>query len=98
GGGAASDLWCQIVADAFDRTIEQVDNPLYCGLRGAALLAGLALGDVQRGEVRGLAPVRATYQPNPEHREVYDRVARALPKLYAAQKKIFKRRPTRKPA
>jgi len=28
GGGASSDLWCQIVAAVVDRTIEQVDEAL----------------------------------------------------------------------
>jgi xylulokinase len=91
GGGGASDMWCQMVADVLDRTIEQVDDPLYCGLRGAALLAGRSLGAVAPGEVRDLVPIRATYRPDPAHREVYDRAYRALPRLYAAQKKVFKK-------
>ncbi len=40
GGGAPSDLWCQIHADVMDRTIERVDEPLHAGIRGAALFAG----------------------------------------------------------
>ena len=46
GGGAQSALWCQILADVIDRTIERVADPLLTGLRGAALFAGLALGEV----------------------------------------------------
>src|ERR1039457_3013370 len=72
GGGASSDLWCQIVADVVDRTIEQVDEALYCGLRDAALLAGVALGEVERPEVRTLVPVRREYRPDPTRRGVYD--------------------------
>ena len=92
GGGAASDLWCAIFADVLDRTIEQVDDPLYCGLRGAALIAGVALGEIKRSEVGGLVPVRATYRPDPADRVVYDRAFRAFPKLHATQKKIFRRK------
>jgi xylulokinase len=92
GGGAASDLWCAITADVLDRTIEQVDDPLYSGLRGAALIAGVALGAVRRDEVRALVPVRATHRPDPAHRDVYDRAYARYPDLYAAQKKVFKRR------
>ena len=47
GGGAQSDLWCQIHADVLDRTIERVADPVDANLRGAALFAGLALGAVQ---------------------------------------------------
>jgi xylulokinase len=92
GGGASSDLWCSIVADALDRTVEQVDGPLYTGLRGAALSAGLALDQVERREIRSLVPVRATYRPDPANRAVYDRACRAFPRLYAAEKRVFKRR------
>ena len=48
GGGAQSDLWCQIHADVLDRTIERVADTVDANLRGAALLAGLALGAVRQ--------------------------------------------------
>ncbi len=89
GGGASSQLWCQIVADVFDRRIERVDDPLYCGLRGAALIAGVALGDVARGEVRDLAPVNGVYEPGASVRALYDDAFAKLPDLYRAQKRIF---------
>ena len=46
GGGASSALWCQIHADVLDRTVEQVEDPLHANLRGAGLLAAMALGSV----------------------------------------------------
>ncbi len=65
GGGAQSDLWCQIHADVMDRTIERVADPLHTGLRGAAILAGIALGDVDRGGAHRHVPVDATFRPDP---------------------------------
>lgn len=91
GGGAQSDLWCQIHADVMDRTIEQVADPLYCGLRGAALSAAMALGEVQQDELRGLVNVTATYHPNPANRRAYDRLYAEFPGLYSSQKKFFRR-------
>jgi xylulokinase len=91
GGGAVSDLWCQIHADVFDRTIEQVEEPLHAQLRGAAILAGLALGDVERSEVRGLVPVARTFTPDPGAGDVYRRHLDEVPKLYKARKAIHKR-------
>ena len=35
GGGAISDLWCQIFADVLDRSIHQVRDPRQAPLRGA---------------------------------------------------------------
>lgn len=43
GGGAQSTLWCQLYADVLDRDVEQVPQPLLAQLRGAALLASIAL-------------------------------------------------------
>jgi xylulokinase len=91
GGGAVSDLWCQIHADVMDRTIEQVEDPLNAQLRGAAMLAGMSLGLVSKSEVRDLVGVTRTFTPDPANRQVYDRLSSELPKLYASQKKMFRR-------
>jgi len=91
GGGALSDLWCQIHADALDRTIERVADPNVAGLRGAALLAGMALGAVGTQQVRDLVPVSATFRPDPAGTAVYRRLFAEFPGLYRAQKKMFAR-------
>lgn len=91
GGGAQSDLWCQIHADVMDRTIEQVADPLYCGLRGAAFSAGLALGEVRREELRDLVAIAATYRPNPANRAIYEKHYREFKGLYKRQKSFFRR-------
>src|SRR5690606_7374076 len=91
GGGAQSDLWCQIHADVMDRTIEQVADPLHAQLRGAAVLAGMSLGLVDRAEVRDLVSVANTFRPDPDTRAVYARLSAELPRLYASQRKMFRR-------
>jgi xylulokinase len=91
GGAARMDLWCQVVADVLDRTLERVDQPLVGGLRGAGLYAGLALGDVRPDELRALVPVDRVFTPDPANRETYDRLAGELPRLYRRQKRMFAR-------
>ncbi len=91
GGGAQADLWCQIVADVTDRQIERVAEPLHANLRGAAIFAGLALGQVRREEVRSLVAMDATFSPDPANRAVYDRLFAEFPKLYKAEKGMFGR-------
>lgn len=91
GGGARSDLWCQIHADVMDRTIERVADPQYANLKGAAVFAGLALGDLQPDEVRETVAVDRVFTPDPANRAVYDRLYAEFPKLYAAQKGMFAR-------
>jgi xylulokinase len=91
GGGALSDLWCQIHADVLDRTIERVADPLHTNLRGAALFAGIALGAVQRHEVRELVAVERVFTPRAENRAVYDRLYAEFPRLYKRQRAMFAR-------
>jgi len=91
GGGATSPLWCSIYASVLDRPVEQVADPVLANLRGAALIAGLALGAVAPGEVRGLVPVAATHLPDPDAVAVYDELAAEFPRLYTAQKRTFAR-------
>lgn len=91
GGGATSELWCQIHADVMDRTIERVAEPLHANLRGAAILAGLALGAIRPADVRALVPIAGTFRPDPANRETYDRLYDEFPKLYKAQKPMFGR-------
>ena len=91
GGGAVSDLWCQIHADVMDRTIERVADPLQTNLRGAALLASLALGAVRREEIRDLVAVDQVFHPDQATRAAYDRLYAEFPGLYKAQRKMFAR-------
>ena len=95
GGGARSDLWCQVLADATDRTIVRVTDPWLAGLRGAALFAALSCGRISREEVRGLVPTDDPFRPDRRHRATYDALAAELPKLYAAQRGFFRRRNAR---
>ncbi|MGC1239510.1 MAG: FGGY-family carbohydrate kinase [Acidimicrobiales bacterium] len=64
GGGAQSSLWCQIYADTLDREVRQIDQPLLAQLRGAALLASVALGRHSLSEVP--APSATTFHPSPD--------------------------------
>lgn len=91
GGGAQSDLWCQIHADVLDRTVERVREPVDANLRGAALLAGLVLGAIRPDEIRELVEVDAVFRPDDSTRAVYERLYREFPKLYQRQKGMFRR-------
>jgi xylulokinase len=91
GGGALSDLWCQIHADVLDRTIERVAEPMHANLRGAAMSAALALGAIETGEIRDLVRIDRIFRPDPNNRAVYDRLYAEFPKLYSRQRKMFAR-------
>ncbi|MBS9534554.1 FGGY-family carbohydrate kinase [Mycobacterium sp. M1] len=91
GGGARSDLWCQIIADVCGRSCERVADPLNAQLRGAALFAAVGIGAVDRAELRDLVRVDAVFEPGPEQHRVYDGLFAEFPGLYRAQKGMFAR-------
>ena len=71
GGGAASDVWCQIFADVIDRPIRQLKDPIQANVRGAAFIAGVALGRFQFREVSRLVEYKAEFLPQAATRSVY---------------------------
>jgi len=82
GGGAASDLWCQIHADVLGRRIERVADPMYANLRGAALFAAMSLGKLSIDDVRSMVRVTDTFEPDPQARAVYEPMYREFKHLY----------------
>ncbi|HSP65141.1 MAG TPA: FGGY-family carbohydrate kinase [Candidatus Deferrimicrobium sp.] len=72
GGGAVSELWCQIHADVLDRRIEVVADPMQANLRGAALFAAVCLGRLSLDDVPARVPVAAVFEPEPSRRAVYE--------------------------
>lgn len=91
GGGARLDLWCRILADVCGRTFERVADPLVGGLRGGGLLVGMALGEITPEDVHSLVPVDAVFVPDPARREGYDGLFAEFPRLYANNKRMFRR-------
>jgi xylulokinase len=90
GGGAKSSVWCQIMADVLGRAIETVDNPQDVGSMGAALLCGVGLGRIDGIlKAKDMIPVKETYTPRPEFKEIYDRNFEVFKNLYAKNKKLF---------
>jgi xylulokinase len=90
GGGALSDVTCQILADITGRTIETVDSPQNVGAVGAAALMAVGLGIIDNvGEAKKLIPASKTFKPNAENKAVYDRNYEVYKTLYANNKKAF---------
>lgn len=91
GGGAKSDIWCQIMADVMDRPIRQMKDPIEVNVRGAALLGSAALGHLRYDEIGAHVPVAKTYQPQPENRKIYDELFKEFVAVYEGNKNIFAR-------
>ena len=91
GGGANSDLWSQIHADATGRTIRQVADPVLANVRGAGLLTLLALGHLRVADIPGTVTIKATYEPDPATAALYAGLLKEFVNLYEKTKGIHKR-------
>jgi xylulokinase len=91
GGGASSTLWCQAMADVLNRPIHQVAEPQLANVRGAALLAGVALGEVTWEQIPDLVEIAACYQPDPANRARYDEAYAALRAHHKGHRRLYAR-------
>jgi xylulokinase len=91
GGGAHSDIWSQVFADVLERPVRQAADPDSVNLRGAALLAALALGRLELRAIPRAVPIRRTYHPEERHRDLYDGRFREFVNLYRANRRILRR-------
>ena len=90
GGGALSDVTCQILADITGRTIETVESPQNVGAVGAAALMAVGLGIIDNvGDAKKLIPASKTFKPDSTYKAVYDRNYEVYKTLYANNKKAF---------
>jgi xylulokinase len=91
GGGAQSDLWCQIHADVLGRPMERVADPMYASLRGAGLYAALCLGKIRLEEVPGMVAVTRTFEPDAGARAVYEPMYAEFKRFYGALRGSYAR-------
>lgn len=89
GGGATSDLWCQIHADVLNRPVERVAQPMHANVRGAGLFAAMALGRLSLDDVGTLVPVAARFEPEPSARLVYEPMYGEFRRLYGRLKGFY---------
>ena len=91
GGGAQSDLWCQIHADVMDRRVERVADPAVAQLRGAALYALVGLGRLSVDDVPGLVPATKAFDPDPAAVAAYAPMYDEFTKVYKRLKGMYRR-------
>ena len=91
GGGALSDVTCQILADITGRTVETVDSPQNVGAVGAAVIMAVGLGVLDDiSHAKKLIPAKKTFVPNAKNKDVYDRNFAVYKTLYKNNKEAFK--------
>ena len=91
GGGACSELWCQIFADVMDRAFRRPVLPRQANARGAAFIAAVGLGEISFDDIPGFMEYDRTFEPRPEHRALYDGVFDAFTAIYRKNRSLFGR-------
>jgi xylulokinase len=91
GGGACSDIWCQIHADVLRRSIRRTENPIMANARGAGLLALAAREEIETAEIPALVPISATYEPNPATGDLYREAYRTFRSIHKAIRPTYGR-------
>ncbi len=90
GGGALSDVTCQILADVLGKRVETVANPQNVGAVGAAAIIGVGIGAIDSLDaVKDFIPAAKTFEPNPDVKAVYDKNFEVFKTLYKNNKKAF---------
>lgn len=91
GGGAQSDVWCQIFADVLNRNIRKVKDPIQANARGAALIAAVGLGYISFTDIPELIEFDRTFEPNGKNRGIYDQLFDEFMMIYKNNRKLYKR-------
>lgn len=91
GGGAQSNVWCQIYADVLNRTIRRVKDPIQANARGAAFIASVALGYITFDDIPNLIQYSTTFHPVPKNVKTYDRLFKEFLTIYKNNRKMYKR-------
>ncbi|MHC4563720.1 MAG: xylulokinase [Planctomycetota bacterium] len=90
GGGAKSDLWCQIKADSMQTRVAIVEESEQA-LKGAAILAGVGAGvfaDLETAS-NDMVAIKKRYEPNPDNAKVYADGLATYETLYDRLKDVF---------
>jgi xylulokinase len=91
GGGATSDVWCQIFADVLDIPVRQMHSPIQANAIGAALIGYVGIGELNYSDIPNLSLTRQTYPPRPETRALYNELFERFQLAYKRLAPLYKR-------
>ena len=93
GGGANSEFWCQMFANALDASIT-VPNGSEFGAQGAAILAGIGVDayDDLQSAVERTTSIDRSYEPDPDKVAQYDRWYTVYREAYEATFDVWDQR------
>ena len=91
GGGAKSDVWCQILSDVLERKIIQMEEPDLAAAKGSAIISMVGLKILNEFSAAiPLIKVKKVFTPNLENKIIYDKLFNEYVNIYKRNKKMFK--------
>jgi len=91
GGGAKSDLWCQIFADIMNRQIRRVKDPIEANCRGAAFIASVGLKKISFQDIPELIEYEQIFEPDKDLNEHYNNLYQMFLQIYRKNKRIYQK-------
>jgi xylulokinase len=91
GGGATSDVWCQIFADILGMPVRQVKSPIQANAVGAAFIGCVGIGALTYDDIPGLTNIRHTYMPDSGRKAVYDELFETFKFAYRRLAPLYRR-------
>jgi xylulokinase len=85
GGGARSAVWAQILADVLQRELWQMAQPQMATVRGAGMLAAVAMGWTDWHSLERSCPVQARFAPDPARARLYEAMYREFRARYRVE-------------
>ena len=91
GGGAQSDLWCQMHAYALNLPVERPVDPRDAQLKGVAMWTRVAMGELTLEEAGKAVIIGDTFLPTGADAKIYQDLYKEYKTLYATLKKLHHR-------
>jgi xylulokinase len=90
GGGANSEIWCQILADILERDIVQMMEPDLAGAKGSTIVSLVGMELIKSfSDAIPLIKIKKEFRPNPENTVIYRKLFEEYMKIYKRNKKMF---------
>jgi xylulokinase len=91
GGGATSDVWCQIFADVLNLRVCQVESPIQANAVGAGLIGFVGTGALSFADIPKLTRTRRVYLPDAGTKAVYDELFETFKLAYQQLAPLYRR-------
>lgn len=91
GGGATSDVWCQIFADVLGIPVRQAESPIQATAAGAALIGYVGIGALSYDDIPALTRIHQTYLPDSSRKAIYDELFENFKLAYRRLAPLYRR-------